>query len=112
MTKNKLIAQLENALIATADPDRQAAIRALLLRARHEPEQQDDDALHGFASLHTALKGRPEAAEALMYQQRWSDNVSATERYGDTETRRAERAEIAERINALTLRALGRTFVA
>lgn len=50
------------------------------------------------------------AAEARVYQQRLHDNLAAARRYGDTETRRAERAEIVDRLNALAQAALGVSF--
>ena len=52
----------------------------------------------------------PRYADALVYQQRLLENVTAARRYGDTETRRAERAEIADRLNALALAAVGTSF--
>ena len=41
--------------------------------------------------------------DALTYQQRLTENLAASRRYGDTEGRRAERAEIVDRLNALAL---------
>jgi hypothetical protein len=52
----------------------------------------------------------PRYAEALTYQQRLSENIAQARRYGDQEARRAERAELVERLNELALAALGRSF--
>ena len=49
-------------------------------------------------------------ADALVYQQRMGDNLAAARRYGDTESRRADRAEIIDRLNALAQGALGVAF--
>ena len=48
--------------------------------------------------------------EALVYQQRLTENIKAARRYGDTETRRAERAEIVDRLNGLALDSLGVSY--
>lgn len=115
---SEIVDQLKQALARTADPHRRAAIQALLQRAASASDSDSDsdatatDALHGVAALLAAMTDRPEYAEALVYAQRLRDNVSATERYGDTETHRAERAELIDRINTLTRRVLGCTFVA
>jgi hypothetical protein len=50
--------------------------------------------------------------DALVYQQRLTENLQTTRRYGDTETRRAERAEIVDRLNALAREALGVSYSA
>ena len=55
-------------------------------------------------------RDHPRSADALVYQQRLHDNLTAARRYGDTETRRAERAEIIDRLNALAQAALGVSF--
>ena len=52
----------------------------------------------------------PRYTEALVFQQRLLENLAQARRYGDTETRRAERAEIFDRLNHLALKALGVTF--
>lgn len=52
----------------------------------------------------------PAHAEALTYQQRLLENISSARRYGDTETRRAERAEIISLANMLALSSLGITL--
>lgn len=48
--------------------------------------------------------------EALSYQHRLQENLNQARRHGDTETRRAERAEIVNRLNELTLAVLGKSF--
>ena len=50
--------------------------------------------------------------EALVYQHRLTENIKAARRYGDTETRRAERAEIVDRLNGLALDSLGVSYSA
>ena len=55
-------------------------------------------------------RDHPRTAEAQVYQQRLHENLAATRRYGDTESRRAERAEIVDRLNALAQAALGVSF--
>ncbi len=52
----------------------------------------------------------PRYNEALIYQQRLNENLQGTRLYGDTETRRAERAEILARLNALTRATLNTLF--
>lgn len=44
----------------------------------------------------------PNFADALLFQQRLTENITNTRRYGDTETRRAERNEIIDHLNTLT----------
>jgi hypothetical protein len=52
----------------------------------------------------------PRYADALVYQHRLRENLAAARRFGDTETRRAERAEVVDRLNALALAAVGTSF--
>ncbi len=52
----------------------------------------------------------PRYDDALVYQQRLTENVAAARRYGDTEARRAGRAEIVDRLNALAQQALGLSY--
>ena len=46
-------------------------------------------------------KKHPRNAEVLTLQSRLSENISVTRQYGDTETRRAERAQILDALNQL-----------
>lgn len=55
-------------------------------------------------------KEHPRYNEALIYQQRLTENLQGTRLFGDTETRRAERAEILARLNALTMATLNTIF--
>lgn len=55
-------------------------------------------------------RGRDDYTDALTLQTRLTDNLSDAQRYGDTETRRAERAQILDALNGLALRALGVSF--
>jgi tetratricopeptide (TPR) repeat protein len=52
----------------------------------------------------------PRYTEALTLQSRLLENLAQARRYGDTETRRAERAEIIDRLNHLALETLGVSF--
>ncbi len=54
----------------------------------------------------------PLYSEALVYQQRLAENLAAARRYRDTPAREADRAEIIDRLNDLTQRALGTSFTA
>jgi hypothetical protein len=64
------------------------------------------------ALLERLGRDHPRYEEALTYQQRLTDNVQSTRRYGDTEARRAERAEIVDRLNALALETLDASYSA
>lgn len=55
-------------------------------------------------------KATPHYNEALIYQQRLDENLVGTRLYGDTEIRRAERAEILARLNALTMTTFNTVF--
>jgi len=52
----------------------------------------------------------PNYRDALVYQQRLNDNQGSARLFGDTETRRAERAEIIMQLNSLALTTLNVTF--
>jgi hypothetical protein len=55
-------------------------------------------------------RDHPRYLEALGYQQRLVENIRQTKRHGDTDTRRAERSEVIERLNELALSALHMRF--
>ena len=55
-------------------------------------------------------KDHPRYGEALVYQQRLEENLAAARRYDDPEDRRAERAEIVNLLNTLSLKTLGVAF--
>jgi len=55
-------------------------------------------------------QGHPGYPEALVYRQRLAENIAQSRRYGDTATRKAERAEIIDQLNAFALPALGVSF--
>jgi tetratricopeptide (TPR) repeat protein len=57
-------------------------------------------------------RDHPRYTEVLVYQQRLLENLARTRLYGDTETSRAERAEILDRLNHLVLEAGGKSFSA
>ncbi len=52
----------------------------------------------------------PRYAEALVYQQRLSENIAETRQHGDTDTQEAERAQVIEQLNNLALSVLGMPF--
>ena len=58
----------------------------------------------GLERLLQALgREHPRYVEALTLQTRLRENITATRRYGDTETRRSERAQVIESINRLAI---------
>ena len=71
-----------------------------------------------FTSYETGLSlllkrlghAHPRYAEALTLQARLLENLARVRRYGDTETGRAERAQIVDALNRLALEAVGRSF--
>ena len=65
----------------------------------------------GLQQLLTQLgQDHPAYTEVLVYQSRLLENLARTRLYGDTETSRAERAEILDRLNHLVLEAAGKSF--
>jgi hypothetical protein len=48
--------------------------------------------------------------DVLVYQARMWENIELTRKYGDTETRRADRAEIVDHLNVIALQALKKSF--
>ncbi|MBE2202333.1 MAG: hypothetical protein IAE79_27225 [Anaerolinea sp.] len=65
----------------------------------------------GLDALQAQLgSDHPRYGEFLLYQQRLTENLAQARRYGDTETRRAERAEIVDQLNALSLAVTGVPF--
>lgn len=56
-------------------------------------------------------KEHPRRAEALTLQARLLENIVQTQQYGDTETRRAERAQIVDALNRLALKAVRVSFI-
>ena len=66
---------------------------------------------HGLQNLLDQLDhAHPAYTDALLYQQRLSENIQSARRFGDTASRRADRAEILDQLNALTLNALDTSF--
>jgi len=71
-----------------------------------------------FTSYETGMKqllerlghNHPRYAEALTLQARLTENTAQTRRYGDNETRRTDRAQIAASLNCLALEAVGTSF--
>ena len=52
----------------------------------------------------------PAYADALLYQQRLTENIQRARRFGDTPSRRADRAEVIDQLNGLTLTTLDTSF--
>jgi len=71
-----------------------------------------------FAAYETGLSlllerlghDHPRHAEALILQAHLLENIAQVRRYGDTETRRAKRAQIVDALNTLALGEVGATF--
>ncbi len=77
------------------------------------PQQPDSYSPYetGLRTLLAQLgRDHPRYAEALTYQQRLLENIAGARRYGDQELRRAERAEIVDRLNELAAATGDRTF--
>ena len=55
--------------------------------------------------------GHPDYGDALIYQARLTETMSRARRFGDTESLRAERAQIIDSLNRLALQNLGRSFI-
>jgi hypothetical protein len=74
----------------------------------------EDIYAHYTAGLETLLQklgsGHPRYQEALTWQQRLTENIHQTRLYGDTETRRAERAEVVSHLNNLASETTGQSF--
>lgn len=56
------------------------------------------------------LHGTEHYADALVYEQRLTENIANVRRYGDSGQRRCERAEIIDRLNQFSLKTLGVAF--
>lgn len=60
--------------------------------------------------LHQLGREHRDYPEALVLQARLQESITNAQEYGDDETRRADRAQILDALNALALRALGVSF--
>lgn len=68
---------------------------------------------HGLEIARDKLPvGAPEHRDLLVYEHRLRENLQGTRLFGDTETRRADRAEIIDQLNYLLLRVIGQSFIA
>jgi len=64
-----------------------------------------------LTQLRTALgSDHSDYGDALLYEQRLTENMRSARRFGDTESLRAERAQIIDGLNRLALQDLGRSF--
>jgi ATP/maltotriose-dependent transcriptional regulator MalT/predicted Ser/Thr protein kinase len=95
-------------------PATRAAITALLEPTdRGNLLRPDEYARYerGLGLLLDQVKSAPTSySEALVYQQRLVENIAEARLYGDTDTYEAERAKVIDRLNALALSAIGRSF--
>jgi len=76
-------------------------------------EQNDAYSLYEAGTrelLNRMGRGHPLYFNALVYQQRLSENIARSRQYGDTDTRRAGRAEIIRQLNELSSSELGISF--
>ena len=64
----------------------------------------------GLHQLRNRVKDLPRYSEFLVYQQRLIENIGQSRRYGDIEVRKAERSEIVDRLNELSLSVLDMPF--
>jgi len=65
----------------------------------------------GLHQLRNRVKqDHPRYSEFLVYQQRLTENIGHSRRYGDTEARKAERSEMIDHLNELSLSVLGMPF--
>ena len=65
----------------------------------------------GLDQLRDRVKqDHPRYSELLVYQQRLTENIRQSRRYGDVETRKADRSEIIDRLNVLSLSVLDMSF--
>jgi hypothetical protein len=55
-------------------------------------------------------RDHPRLSDLLVYQHRLMENIEQVQRYGDTETRRADRAQIVDSLNQLALETVDVTF--
>ena len=62
------------------------------------------------ALLEQLGKEHPHYSEALTFQSRLLENIDQTERWGDTEIRRAERAQLVHVLNQVSLNSVGLSF--
>jgi hypothetical protein len=64
-----------------------------------------------LTQLRTALgSGHADYGDVLLFEQRLTENMRSARRFGDTESLRAERAQIIDGLNRLALQNLGRSF--
>jgi DNA-binding NtrC family response regulator len=67
---------------------------------------------HGLDQLSLRIgKTHKRYSEMLIYQQRLAENIAQSRQYGDADIRKAERSEIINRLNELTLTAVGVSFI-
>jgi hypothetical protein len=65
---------------------------------------------HGLKTLKERARNTQWLTDFLTLEARLRENLSQTHRYGDTETRRADRAQIVNALNDLALQHLGVDF--
>jgi len=81
---------------------------------RSASEGKSDVYSHYETGLHQLLnqvkRDHPRYSELLVYQQRLTENIGRSRRYGDSETRKADRSEIIDHLNDLSLSILDMSF--
>jgi len=110
-------------MLAKRPADRFASASAFVARLRkvqqeEQQEYQSPQARAHYADPYTPYEvglgelrkrlgpDHPRYPEVLVYQVRLIENIDQTREFGDTETRRAERAEIVKRLDAISLSTL------
>ncbi len=79
-----------------------------LTSSRHDAYTPFERGLERFMTQITS--NSPYHSEALVYQHRLQENINNARRFGDTLTRQAERAEVIDQLNRLTLSVLNVSF--
>jgi tetratricopeptide (TPR) repeat protein len=116
------LAQYQEALVAF-ERNQQMLLPALIARDRADAalrhlavdssssNRVDNEQLLDLQQLLVQIgPGHPSYIHALLYQYRLNENLDQVRRYGDTETLRAERAQVVDHLNRLALAALGLPF--
>ncbi len=98
-------------IIMTGSPNR----KENMSNPENEPPSRYRDSFSAYEiSVHRLLvrmgQNHPRYVEALGYQDRLRDNIGRSRRFGDTNLRQADRAEIIEQLNKLSLSVIGILF--
>jgi len=108
----KRIAELEAQLASVGMSPTEA--KAVTDSGRRASKGRSDVYSHYETGLHQLLsrvrRDHPRYSELLVYQQRLTENIVRSRRYGDSETRKADRSEIIDHLNELSLSVLDMPF--